>query len=136
VIASLFFALGSFALGAPVYIVVGTSISSWIICYGIVGSGIGFGAMFALFDWEHPSQLSAGFGSFVYMLHCTMLIFLNMIPAWIVLFVPRSMLFGASSPVLELLFFVVLGSIMLAVNHGIARWAMERGELRLRTSLR
>lgn len=48
---------------------------------GIVGLGVGIGAVYARFDWESPSEVSASFGSLVYMLLSLALIFMTLIPA-------------------------------------------------------
>src|SRR5205085_1988025 len=85
-------------LGAVVFLAAGLSLNiglitlilsvlvSWCICYGIVGMAIGLGARYANFNWEHSSQLAAGFGNMVFMLSSVTLISLNLIPAGCMLF--------------------------------------------------
>lgn len=132
IITCIFFALGGYALGAPTIHILLTTVLSWIICYSVVASGIGFGAYFAVFDWEHPSQLSAGFGSFVYMLHCTLLIFLNMIPAWILLFIPlnRIPVLGATTAGRWSIVLIFL-LITLIANVIITRTILKAGQEQL-----
>ena len=57
--------------------------SGLIISAGVVAIAIGTGAYFANFDWEHPSQLAASFGSMVYMLVSVMVVSVCLIPAWL-----------------------------------------------------
>jgi len=52
----------------------------WIVTYGIVGLAIAMGALFVNFGWEHPSQLSASFGSFSYMVASSLLIAFCLLP--------------------------------------------------------
>ncbi len=58
---------------------------SFFVSYGMVGMGIGLGAYFADFTWEHPSQLALSLGSFVYMLSSAVLVLANLLPASMVL---------------------------------------------------
>ena len=48
---------------------------------GIVGMGIGVGAIYAIFDWDNPTQIASGFGSLVYMGLCFALLSISMIPS-------------------------------------------------------
>ncbi len=68
------FGLGSFLSGASYLMIILKLISCFIISYGVVGLGIGLGAYYAKFDWEHTSQLIASFGSLVYMLCSVVLV--------------------------------------------------------------
>jgi ABC-2 type transport system permease protein len=78
VVLGLVFGAGSYAVAAPWHLIGLKVLSTWVVCYGIVGLGIGLGAYYANFDWEHTTQLAASFGSLVYMLSCVALISLNM----------------------------------------------------------
>ncbi|MEY4668109.1 MAG: hypothetical protein RL518_808 [Pseudomonadota bacterium] len=60
-------------------------ILSFFITYGIVGMGVGLGAYFADFSWEHPSQLALSIGSLIYMLTCSLLVLLNIFPLGLLL---------------------------------------------------
>ncbi|MFN8391738.1 MAG: hypothetical protein U0136_15725 [Bdellovibrionota bacterium] len=77
-ILGIIFGLGSYTVGAPLHVIGLKVLSTWVTCYGIVGLGIGLGAYYANFNWEHTTQLAASFGSLVYMLVCVALISLNM----------------------------------------------------------
>lgn len=87
-ISTIFFTMGAVSIGVRTSIIVYSALGAIVICYGIVGLAIGFGAIFAFFEWEHASQLAGGLGSLLFMLGATALIFLNLIPVWILLFYP------------------------------------------------
>lgn len=83
---SIVFCAAGLSLNVGPYVMALSMVSSWFICYGIVGLAIGLGARYANFSWEHSSQLAAGFGNMVFMLASIALISLNLIPACIMLF--------------------------------------------------
>lgn len=62
------FAAGSLAIGAKPIVVFATVVAGVILSWGMVRLAVGLGAQYARFDWEHPSQLAASFGSLVFML--------------------------------------------------------------------
>lgn len=125
-VAAVFFAFGAFAIGADVRMIIISAVSSFIMCWGIVGVAIGLGGVFALFDWESPSQLAAGFGSFVFMLCSIILIFMNMVPGFILL------LHGSSRYGLTIaqVYLTILGTLLLLIvlNVQAARLALKAGE--------
>lgn len=86
VLSTIFFVSGAIVIGGALWVVLINAFTSVVMCYGITGLALGLGAAFAYFEWEHPSQLVAGFGSFVFMLCSIGLIFVSMIPAGFVLF--------------------------------------------------
>lgn len=55
-------------LGFDLTTIIVSSFWSLSLTYGITAMAIGFGAKFSRFDWEHPSELIASFGSFVFMI--------------------------------------------------------------------
>ncbi len=77
IILSLIFGIGAYAITGSLTVIGWKLLSSWIICYGIVGLAVGLGAYFANFSWEHSSQLVASFGSMVYMLASVLLVALD-----------------------------------------------------------
>jgi ABC-2 type transport system permease protein len=85
IVSSVFFASGAAAIGGELDAIIISGILSLIVCYGIVGLAVGLGALFARFDWEHPSQLSASLGSMLFMISAISLVFFNMLPAWFLL---------------------------------------------------
>ncbi len=85
-ISSIILGSGALAIDAPFSVVLICVLTSWAICFGIVGLAIGMGASFANFTWEHTSQLATSFGSLVFMLSSTLLIVCNLFPAGIFLY--------------------------------------------------
>lgn len=84
-ISSILFAVGTHVLIGRWELTILYGILSLFVTYGIVGMGIGLGAYFADFSWEHPSQLALSLGSFVYMLSSSLLVLLNMFPMGVLL---------------------------------------------------
>jgi ABC-2 type transport system permease protein len=85
-LASIFFIASGSALHISAGRLIIAGFITWVLCYGIVGAALGFGAIFAYFTWEHPSQLAASFGSFIFMLFATMLIMFTLLPSWFIMF--------------------------------------------------
>ncbi len=132
IISCLFFVSGASIIGGDFAIILVNALSSIIICYGIVGLAIGIGAIFAHFDWEHSSQLAAGFGSFIFMLSSIILVFVDMIPASFMLFDNGGGSYHRSS---RFYAFVGLNLLIVAVvNYLLARVVMQRGERNLEKS--
>ena len=69
---------GALAIQAPPSLILATIITALISTFGIVGLAIGLGAVFAQFDWEHVSQLSANLGSVLFMIASMILVFIGM----------------------------------------------------------
>ena len=96
---------------------------SFFVSYGMVGMGIGLGAYFADFTWEHPSQLALSLGSFVYMLSGAVLVLANLVPAGMLL---RCML--ATQPTsLQMLGTVAAPLSIIIVNLIVAHTALRLG---------
>ena len=64
-----------------------TNLIAIALSIGIVGLGIGIGAVYAKFDWESPAQITASFGSLVYMFIAICIIGLSIIPAMLLLII-------------------------------------------------
>lgn len=58
-----------------------TAAVSVVLCIGLTGLAVGIGAVYARFDWESTAQVTASFGSLVYMFLSLLLIVVSMIPA-------------------------------------------------------
>jgi ABC-2 type transport system permease protein len=97
---------------------------SFFISYGIVGMGIGLGAYFADFSWEHPSQLALSVGSFVYMLSSSLLVLLTMFPMGLLL----QLLLVTPPSGLHILAICVVAAMIAAINLGAAQCALRLGE--------
>lgn len=137
IVSAIVFSLGAFVISGRVDFVAVHLASSICASYGIVGLGIGLGAYFADFNWEHPSQLALGLGSFLYMLGSALLVFLNIVPTWLMLMVTR----GAPLTSDDLLslrgLLMVLTTIAIAmVNALVAKTALENGEAALERAAR
>ena len=100
---------------------------SLFISYGIVAMGIGLGAHFADFSWEHPSQLILSLGSVMYMLSSAALILLNIFP--LALLLRATMLTTSSQP-----FSIGLAAAVsiVTVNFLVGRYALRLGERSLK----
>lgn len=85
ILSSLLFSIGTQILIGRWDITLLFGLLSFFVSYGIVGMGIGLGAYFADFSWEHPSQLALSVGSLVYMLSSATLVLLNIFPMGILL---------------------------------------------------
>lgn len=128
-ISSVILASGALAIHAKPQIVIINALSSWIISYGIVGLGVGLGAFFANFTWEHSSQLAASFGSLIYMLFCTLLIAINMLPTSVLIFLRTLRLFGYTFSAFEWYVSVACVTFLLIyINYSATRWALKIGE--------
>jgi len=121
------FISGAMALNADLPLVLASCAAGVIICHGLVGLGIGLGAFFSQFEWEHSTQISTSLGSFIFMMMAMIVLSLNM--------VPLGCMFGAyllfpelqSAPDSGLL---VLSAGLLStylLNKGVARWALSTG---------
>lgn len=131
-IAAVVYSSGAMALDVPPELVLTSAIAGILLCYGLVALGIGMGAIFSQFDWEHPAQLSMSFGSFLFMIGSMLFLSLNLLPLGIALsiyhflpdFIARDggpmFLFGTT--------FLVLYSI----NRLTAWWALSLGARALR----
>jgi ABC-2 type transport system permease protein len=123
---------GAMALNAEVPLVVASGVAGLILCHGLVGLGVGLGALFSQFEWEHPTQLSTSLGSFLFMFISMIFLAVNMIPLGLMfgtyLLFPEhtdSSRFCAS----------VLGSglaLTYIMNKGASWWALTAGARALR----
>lgn len=72
---------GAWAIGVSPHTVALCAVLSLALSIGIVGTGIGVGAVFAKFDWDTPTEIAASFGSLVFMLLSLVVLFITLIPA-------------------------------------------------------
>ncbi len=130
-----FYTAGAMAIGADFGIVLLCGLASVIVSYGVVGLAIGFGTYFAHFEWEHASQLAGSVGSLLFMLAATFLIFLNMIPAWILLaYGPYAILSADGLALFSGM--IALVCLVLGINVQAGRIAMREGIESLEKRLR
>lgn len=129
VILSAVFGVGAWAITPNINALFLKVVTSWITCYAIVGLGVGLGAHFANFNWEHASQLVASFGSLVYMLVAIVLITVDGLLFGAYLYLNElSKTPGRISEGLYMASSIALLLGYLVVNLGVARWAMQLGE--------
>ena len=121
------FISGAMALNAEAPLLLASCAAGIIICHGLVGLGIGLGALFSQFEWEHSTQISTSMGSFIFMVVSMLFLGLNMIPL--------GMMFGTcllfpehiNTPNLTL---IVIGTGLLCtyiLNKVATWWALSAG---------
>lgn len=120
---------GSYAIGAGISTLVITALATLIICYGIVSVAIGMGAYFARFDWDHPSELAASFGSLVYILFSIALIGANLLPTALLLLGKAAQSAVGTGPFgLGWFYVAAFGAVVLAMlNIWVSRIAFRVG---------
>lgn len=124
VVSSILFTVGTQVLIGRWEITLLYGVLSFFVSYGIVGMGIGLGAYFADFSWEHPSQLALSVGSFVYMLSSSLLVLLNMFPMGLLL----QLLLVKSPSTVHIAAICVVAAMIAAMNVGAAKFALRLGE--------
>jgi ABC-2 type transport system permease protein len=130
IVSAILFATGVFVIVGRWDVIAMYLVISFFVSYGIVGLGIGLGAYFADFSWDHPSQLALSLGSFVYMLASAALVIMNIFPLSILL-----RLEPATTNLLlfkNIAWITLLGSLVAALNMGVAKGAMRLGEKALK----
>jgi ABC-2 type transport system permease protein len=131
-VTGLFFCIGAYTIGADWSLIALHAFAAVVISYGIVGLAIGFGALYAHFDWEYSTELAASFGGFVFMLCGIMFVMASIIPllllAWLVQF-------GGSMHSLSLFHYLCcvggIGILFLMASVGCARFMLSQGALSL-----
>lgn len=126
-IGGVIFISGAMALNADIPLVLASCVAGIIICQGLVGLGIGLGAFFSQFEWEHSTQISTSLGSFIFMMTSMIVLSLNMVPLGCMfgayLLFPEIQ--SAQSQVLLVLGVGLL--ITYALNKGVYWWALSTG---------
>jgi ABC-2 type transport system permease protein len=124
--ASVIFASGGLSVQAEPILILLSVIAGLLITHGLVSLAIGFGSYYLMLDWEHPSQVTSGFGSFLYMIACIGLTLINLIPFATAIFMTT--LFHSGFEIsLEKTSVAVVGSmiIMLYINTVVYRGSMR-----------
>lgn len=107
------------------------AVSCMGICISIVAAAIGFGAMHSLRgESDHPSQVSGGLGSFIFMIFSVLIISINLIPICLITSIANSQneVPFSISPIILVVGFLSLG---LYFNIKIGIWALRQGEITL-----
>lgn len=103
------------------------------ISIGITGIGIGIGSVYSKFDWDSPSQISASFGSLVYMFLALVTIALSILPC-LMLFALTNIDTLKDNLDAPYYFALLLSStgLILTINYCAARWSLRAGAEHLR----
>jgi len=121
------FSSGGLALGLQPLLILSLVATGAIFSYGLVALGVGIGARFARFDWEHPTELSASWGNLVYTLCGLIILALSLVPIslmfGLLIFFPAKfqdnrsqlLLIGSSLGVV-LIIHCIVAKIMLAIG--------------------
>ena len=123
---------GAFAIQATPSAIAVTAVIAIAISAGIVGLGIGAGAMYARFDWDSPHQIFSHFGSLVYMLLSIGVIMLSLIPVsylFILLSVPELFDGAPSGAYFTSVFFSLF--LVVFINVAAASSALRSAEISL-----
>jgi ABC-2 type transport system permease protein len=124
---------GTWAIQAPIAAIVATAILAVSMSIGIVGLGIGIGAVYAKFDWESPAQVTASFGSLVFMLLSLGTIFISLIPGLFIFVLTCVPSFRILLTQQHYLFALGISYFLIfATNWIVAKRAMSAGAQRLR----
>lgn len=95
---------------------------------GIVGLGIGIGSVYAQFDWESPTQVSASFGSLVFMLLAIAVVMVSLLPASVLIML--SSVPGVATALSRLDYLITISCasfLAFFINFCAARWALNAG---------
>ncbi|MCB0334239.1 MAG: hypothetical protein KDD55_12110, partial [Bdellovibrionales bacterium] len=127
-LSSVVFLSGGLAIRLSGFELLVTFLAGWMLSTGIVGLGMGLGARFAFFDWEHSAQLAASFGSFIFMLSCIALITANMVPVGFLLFIREPGMIGEHmTDTTWGLFASGCALIVIAIDLTVVRWSLNLG---------
>ena len=125
---------GSWAIQLPPNTVLLSGLIAIAMSIGLVGLGIGIGAVFARFDWSSPSQLAASFGSLFFMVLALGLIFISLLPAGFLLVLSCVPNVAAKLSGMDRLIAVSCSFFLLFyANLTAARHALKAGEETLRS---
>lgn len=106
-----------------------TVLLGFAVTIGIVGLGVGAGAVYAKFDWDSPTQVTSSFGSLVYMLLSVGLILMTLFPAaflFIAVTVPA--VFANERPISFFTSLFCAFFLAFFVNVSAARTALNAGQ--------
>ncbi len=124
---------GSMAIQASNETIAATVAVAIALSVGITGLGIGAGAYYARFDWESPAQVTASFGSLVYMLLSLTNIVFSAVPI-LFLFVLTSVPdFAAQMSETQYIIGLLASfGLLFSINAITARHALSAGAASLR----
>lgn len=127
------FLSGAWATELPEDAIWASAAISLSLSIGIVGLGIGIGSVYACFDWENPVQVTANFGSLIYMLLTLGLVMVTSIPSALLIVITIVPYFATTlSPNHYLLARGTLIAFIFLINCISAKWGLKAGELALK----
>ena len=124
---------GGLALQLPPLALLYTLLVSIALSLGLVGLGVGMGAIYARFDWDQSSSISSSLGALLYMIFSFVLILVTLLPAGFLFVTACIPTFSE-----KLSFAMTVGpiavaiAILLLVNLLVARGSLRSGVERLR----
>jgi len=134
-VACVIFSAGGCAIGMEPRVILASVLSGVIISHGLVSLGLGFGARFARFDWEHSGQLATNSGNVAYMLTGIVFLAMNMVPVTI-LFAAYFLLPGVFRDDAAALMLLASGLTVLSIiNITAGRIALSIGARALQRGL-
>jgi ABC-2 type transport system permease protein len=119
---------GAWAIQASSDTVIATGMLATAVSISLVGIAIGVGAVYARFDWESPAQVTASFGSLVYMLLSLSAVAVTLVPSAIVFILTSVPSFRLQMG--ETRYWIALsGSFILIfyINYIASRYALKVG---------
>jgi len=121
------FASAGLALALEPVCILALGVAALIIAHGLVALGVGFGARFGRFDWEHPAEISASWGNLLFLLAGLITLTLNFIPlcAGFACYIFLPELFTSKSNVISL--FTLTSSLLLLINFIVGKIALKIG---------
>lgn len=123
---------GSFAIDANTKTIFATIFIAISMAIGITGLAIGIGAVYGRFDWEAPTQVTASFGSLVFMLVALALILSTMLPVAFLFILTTVDSFSQEMSELDHAIGVVGSCFLIAfLNVVAAKRAMHAGKQKL-----
>ena len=128
VLSSVLLLSGALAVQSSIHSILFTIAIACCLSIGIVGLGIGVGAIYVRFDWDVPEQVTASFGSLVYMFLTLTVITVTMVPAALAFVFTSVPSIAANLSGLQYLFILCFSlSLILFCNIFVARWAINSG---------
>lgn len=128
---------GSLAIGANTAITLFNGYAGLTLSYSLVGLAMGFGTRYAQLGTEDPSQLAASFGSLAFMVTGSAVILLNLIPLYLLLFIPSPYEnLGFPEVVAMIMWVLPIGFLLASGNMWIGQRAVTWGARGLERSIR
>ncbi len=119
---------GGLAIDLPLPGLLYTALIGLTFSFGTTGLAVGIGALFASFDWESPSQISAGLGTLMLLLLGAALSLILTLPASVLIFlssVPE--LAARVGPVFSITAQVACVFVLVFTNLTAARYSWQQG---------